>query len=144
MLDAHGFLRRLFEVFERHQTPVDVITTSEVSVSMTIDDRRRLAPIVEDLSRFAEVAVEEHQALVCVVGDGLPRDPRTFGRIVTALDDIPLKLVSQAASRRNVTLVLAGEDLPEALRRLHEEFFADAVTIGEGPARVARADPGRQ
>ena len=104
MLEAHGFLRRLFEVFERHQTSVDVVTTSEVSVSVTIDDRRRLPALAEALSTFADVVVEDGMALIGVVGDNLPADPRTFARIVTALGPTPLKLVSQAASRRNVTV----------------------------------------
>jgi aspartate kinase len=146
MLDAHGFLRRLFEVFERHQTPVDVVTTSEVSVSMTIDTPARLPAIVEDLSRFAEVVVEERQALLGIVGDHLQSDPRTFARIVTALGRVPLKLVSQAASRRNITLVLDDRDLPEAIARLHEEFFGDPVAVSGGAARsdAARADAGRR
>jgi aspartate kinase len=137
MLEAHGYLRRLFEVFERNQTSVDVVTTSEVSVSITIDDRRRLGAIVAELSQFAEVAVDEDMALIGIVGDSLQADPGTFGRIVLALGRVPLKLVSQAASRRNITLVLAETDLPGALARLHDEFFGDAVTIGDGSGRAA-------
>jgi aspartate kinase len=146
MLDAHGFLRRLFEVFERHQTPVDVVTTSEVSVSMTIDAPAHLAAIVGDLSRFAEVVVEERQALLGIVGDHLQDDPGTFARIVNALDRVPLKLVSQAASRRNITLVLDDRDLPAALARLHEELFGDPVSVSDHAVRraAAGADAGRR
>ncbi|MGE5243262.1 MAG: lysine-sensitive aspartokinase 3 [Betaproteobacteria bacterium] len=123
MLMAHGFLRRLFEVFERFKTAVDVVTTSEVSVSVTVDDTRRLDGIVMDLRRFAEVAREPEMAIVCVVGENLQSDPTLFGRAVTALDRIPLRLVSQAASRRNITFVLRDADVPQAMGLLHRTFF---------------------
>ena len=125
MLMTHGFLRRLFEVFERHKTPVDVVTTSEVSVSVTIDDRRRLPAIVEDLSAFAEVSSEGDLALICAVGDGLATDRAFASRLLSAVDGVPLRMVSQAASRRNVTIVIAASDLPTALNRLHDFFFGD-------------------
>jgi aspartate kinase len=130
MLEAYGFLRRLFEVFERFQTSVDVVTTSEVSVSVTIDDRRQVAAIRDALSAFADVVVEDGMALIGVVGDNLPADPTTFARIVTALGRTPLKLVSQAASRRNVTVVLPEPHLPAAVAALHDEFFGDPVPVG--------------
>src|SRR5687768_6909133 len=98
MLMAHGFLRRLFEVFEKHKTAVDVITTSEVTVSVTIDDRRRLPAIVEALSEFAEVDAEHDMAIVCVVGDGLQSDPGLIGQVLQGVGDVPIKLVSQAAT----------------------------------------------
>ena len=123
MLMAHGFLRRLFEVFERFKTPVDVVTTSEVSVSVTVDDTRRLDAIVENLRGFAEVGCEPDMAIVSAVGENLRADPTLFGRAVTALEAIPLRLVSQAASRRNITFVLRDSDVPHAMMRLHERFF---------------------
>jgi aspartate kinase len=123
MLMAHGFLRRLFEVFERFKTAVDVVTTSEVSVSVTIDDTRRLDALVENLQHFAEVACEPEMAIVSVVGENLRSDPTLFGRAITALARIPLRLVSQAASRRNLTFVLRNADVPEAMTRLHDTFF---------------------
>jgi aspartate kinase len=124
MLMAHGFLRRLFEVFERLKTPVDVVTTSEVSVSVTIDDTRRLEAIADNLRNFAEVSCEREMAIICVVGENLRNEPGLFGRAVTALERIPLRLVSQAASRRNITFVLRDADVPHAMMRLHEGFFA--------------------
>jgi aspartate kinase len=126
MLMTHGFLRRLFEVFERHKTAVDVVTTSEVSVSVTIDDRRRLPAIVEDLSEFAEVTTEGDLALICAVGDGIVTDRAFASHLLSAIDGVPLRMVSQAASRRNVTIVIAAADLPTALNRLHDQFFAHA------------------
>jgi aspartate kinase len=123
MLMAHGFLRRLFEVFERFKTAVDVVTTSEVSVSVTVDDTRRLEAVVENLRHFAEVACEPEMAIVCAVGENLRSDATLFGRAITALDRIPLRLVSQAASRRNITFVLRDADVPSAMKRLHDTFF---------------------
>jgi aspartate kinase len=127
MLMTHGFLRRLFEVFERHKTSVDVVTTSEVSVSVTIDDVRLLPAIVTDLSEFADVSSEQGLALICAVGDGLAGDPAIASRLLNAIDGIPLKMVSQAASRSNVTIVVAVADLPAALNRLHDRFFPSEV-----------------
>jgi aspartate kinase len=123
MLMAHGFLRQLFEVFERANTAVDVVTTSEISVSVTVDDTRRLEVIVEHLRRFADVSCEANMAIVCLVGERLRSDVTLFARAVTALGTVPLRLVSQAASRRNLTFVLRDSDVDEAMTRLHEEFF---------------------
>jgi len=123
MLMAHGFLRRLFEVFERFKTAVDVVTTSEVSVSVTVDDTRRLEGILDNLHNFAEASCEREMAIICAVGENLRADPSLFGRAVTALDRIPLRLVSQAASRRNITFVLRDSDVAHAMMRLHETFF---------------------
>jgi aspartate kinase len=123
MLMAHGFLRRLFEVFERFRTAVDVVTTSEVSVSVTVDDTRRLDAIVENLQKFADVACEPDMAIVCAVGENLRSDQTLFSRAVTSLNRVPLRLVSQAASRRNITFVLKDADVTQAMTFLHEEFF---------------------
>lgn len=130
MLMAHGFLRRLFEVFERHKTPVDVVTTSEVSVSVTVDDRRRLPAIVDALSEFAEVSLEHDMAIVCAVGEGLNTEPRLVARVFDAVGDVPVKLLSQAATRRNITFVIRETDVPLVLGRLHEAFFAAAGAGG--------------
>ena len=124
MLFAHGFLRRVFEVFERHRTSVDVVTTSEVSVSMTLDDDRRLDAIVGDLGAFAEVSVDRGMAILSAVGNNLQREPHLAVRLIAALDGLQLRMVSQAASRRNLTLVLSDRDLPDAMTRLHQEFFS--------------------
>jgi aspartate kinase len=123
MLMAYGFLRQLFEVFERHRTPVDVVTTSEVSVSVTVDDDRRLDAVVDGVSAFADVKVERGMAIVCAVGDGLQQDPHLAARMLGALESFPLRMVSQAASRRNLTVVLRDRDVAAAMTRLHEEFF---------------------
>lgn len=124
MLMAHGFLRKLFEVFDRFETAVDVVTTSEVNVSVTIDDPTRLDGLVTELSTFAEVSTEPDMALLCVVGEHLKDDPTLFPQVVSALGGIACRMVSQSASRRNLTFVLGQPDLARAMTRLHDHFFA--------------------
>ena len=138
MLMAYGFLRRVFEVFERYQTPVDVVTTSEVSVSVTIDDRGAHDAIVADLSEFAEVISEDGMAIVCAVGDGLRRDPRLATQMLGALEGLPLVMVSQGGSRQNITVVVREDDVASAMERLHRRFFeSDDVSAGAATAATA-------
>jgi len=92
-----------------------------------VDNTRRLDDIVSNLRNFADVACEPDMAIVCVVGENLRSDPKIFSRAVTSLENIPLRLVSQAASRRNITFVLRDADVPQAMRALHDEFFAVAA-----------------
>ncbi len=125
MLMAHGFLRRLFEVFERYRTAVDVVTTSEVSVSVTIDDNCNLPGIAVALREFAEVTIEPDMALLCAVGENLRSDPAFAIRMLAGLDGVALRMVSQAASRRNVTVVIRDADLATAMSRLHDAWFAE-------------------
>jgi aspartate kinase len=123
MLMAYGFLRRVFEVFERFKTAVDMVTTSEVSVSVTIDDARHIDEIEDALSEFAAVSVVRQVSLLCAVGDVLQHEPEMAARVIGVLEEVPLRMISQAASRRNITVVLRQADLPHAMERLHEEFF---------------------
>jgi aspartate kinase len=123
MLMAHGFLRRLFEVFERYETPVDMVATSEVSISLTIDNAARLDEICAELEPFAEVSVEKDQAILCVVGDNLRYTPGVAARVFRALQDVNVRMISQGASLLNLGLVVAARDLPRAAALLHREFF---------------------
>jgi aspartate kinase len=123
MFMAHGFLRRLFEVFERFKTAVDVVTTSEVSVSVTVDNTKHLDGIAAALHEFADVSCEPQMAIVSIVGETLNEAPGVFAKAIVALGDIPLRLVSQAASRRNITFVLHDHDVASAMTRLHEALF---------------------
>ncbi len=123
MLMAHGFLRRIFEVFDRFETPVDMLATSEVSVSLTIDDTRSLAAIRSEIESFAEVTIEENLAIVCMVGENLRRTPGVAARIFQALGDIDVRMVSQGASRLNLSLIVAAADLRRAVESLHRELF---------------------
>jgi aspartate kinase len=133
MLMAHGFLRRVFEVFERWRTPIDVVSTSEVSISVTIDDDARVEDLTKELSAFAEVRVERDMAILCAVGDGLRRDSHLASRILGSLEEFPLRMVSQAASRRNVTVVLQDAAAGAAMVHLHDTFFARQRTSSLQP-----------
>jgi len=123
MLGAYGFLRGLFEVFERHQTVVDVVTTSEVSVSLTVDDARSLPAIVAELQPLGTVAVESGRAIICVVGEGLRTTPGIAARVFATISDINVSLISQGASRVNLTFVVEEARVREAVLRLHEALF---------------------
>jgi aspartate kinase len=125
MLMAHGFLARIFEVFEKHATSVDMVTTSEVSVSLTVDRTDRLDAIVEELSAVAEVDRRNGRAIVCVVGEGIRRTVGVSAKIFSALGEIPVSMISLGASRLNVSFVVEEKDLDEAVRRLHATFFGE-------------------
>jgi len=138
MLMAYGFLRQVFEVFERFRTPVDVVTTSEVSVSVTVDDTRALDGILAELSAFADVSREDGLAIVCAVGERLRTDARLATRVLGALEGLPLAMVSQGGSRKNITVVLRDADAPAAMERLHRRFFEDeAASSGRGALAIA-------
>jgi aspartate kinase len=123
MLMAHGFLRRVFEIFDRYETAVDMIATSEVSVSLTIDDARALNFIRAEIEAFADVSVESDQSIVCLVGDDIRRTPGVAARVFGALRDINVRMISQGASLRNISLVVSSADLHRAIECLHREFF---------------------
>ncbi len=125
MLMAHGFLRRIFEVFDRYKTPVDMVTTSEVCVALTIDQTHALGEIEAELSRIAEVTIVRDQAIICVVGDAL-RDTAGLGaRIFGALRHVNIRMISQGASFNNVSFVVDGPDLVPAVQALHTGFFTE-------------------
>jgi len=124
MLGAYGFLRALFEVFDRHRTVVDVVTTSEVSVSLSLDDASALPAIVAELEELGTVRVEKGRAIICVVGEGLRGTPGIAARVFSTISDINVTLISQGASSINFTFAIEEERVKEAVTRLHEEFFA--------------------
>jgi aspartate kinase len=123
MFMAHGFLRRIFEVFDRHEVSVDMVATSEVSVSLTIDQSDRLPAICQDLREFSEVSMEEDQSIICLVGDNIRYTPGVSFRVFKALGDINVRMISQGASLLNLSIVVAGIDLKPAVAALHQEFF---------------------
>jgi aspartate kinase len=125
MFMAHGFMRRIFEVFDRNQTSVDMVATSEVSVSLTIDQPERVEAIVTELREFAEVSVDENQAIICIVGENIRHTPGIAARVFNALGGINVRMVSQGASALNLGFVVAGGDLTAAVQALHGEFFTD-------------------
>jgi aspartate kinase len=123
MLGAYGFLRALFEVFERHRTVVDVVTTSEVSVSLSLDDDSSLPAVVEELEQLGTVRVEKGRAIICVVGEGLRGTPGIAARVFSTISDINVTLISQGASSINFTFAIEETRVAEAVQRLHEAFF---------------------
>jgi aspartate kinase len=123
MLGAYGFLRALFAVFERHRTVVDVVTTSEVSVSLSLDDDNALPVIVDELEQLGTVRVEKGRAIICVVGEGLRGTPGIAARVFSTISDINVTLISQGASSINFTFAIEETRVEEAVRRLHEAFF---------------------
>jgi aspartate kinase len=126
MLGAYGFLRSLFEVFDRHRTGVDIISTSEVSVSLSLEDTRRLGPILEDLEPLGVVRVSHGNAIVCAVGEGIGDMPGVAARVFSTISDINVVLISQGASSINLTFVVSESQVKEAVTRLHAAFFPDA------------------
>ena len=123
MLMAYGFLESIFSVFNRHKTSVDLVSTSEVAVSLTIDDTARLPQVVEELEKFAEVAIYENKAILCVVGDQMHATAGVADRIFHALGDINAMMISQGASENNMSMVVEESQITLAVQRLHKEFF---------------------
>ena len=109
-------------MFERHETVVDVLASGEVSISITIEDRSRLDQIARDLAELGEVWIEEHRAIVAVVGIGLRHTPGLAGRVFNAVWPANVEIISQGASAINMTFVVREEDGPDVVRRLHQEF----------------------
>jgi aspartate kinase len=132
MLGAHGFLRRIFEAFDRYETPVDMVSTSEVSVSLTVDDNSRLPEICAELEPFTEVSIEKDRAILCAVGDKIRETPGVAARVLGALKCINVLMVSQGASRLNLGVVIASQDLAKAAAAVPREFFTerDPTVVG--------------
>src|SRR5438876_2832498 len=124
MLMAHGFLRRIFEIFDRNETAVDMVATSEVSVSLTIDNTIKLQDICKELREFSDVSIEDGQAIVCLVGENIRYTPGVAARVFGALNGANIRMISQGASLLNLSLVVAEADLARAVGSLHREFFS--------------------
>jgi aspartate kinase len=125
MLMAHGFLRQIFEIFDRHKCAVDVVSTSEVSVSLTVDSNERIPEIAADMEKLAFVKYVGRKAIVCLVGENIRERPGIAAQVFTAISDINVRMISQGASEINITFVIDEADVPEAVRRLHAHFFSD-------------------
>lgn len=139
MLGAYGFLHAIFEIFDKYRTAVDVVTTSEVSVSLSLDDTTALPMIVAELEKLGTVSIEEERAILCIVGEGLRSTPGIAARIFSTISDINVSLISQGASRINLTFAVEEARAREAVMRLHKEFFeksGEEETIMEGVSKV--------
>jgi aspartate kinase len=125
MLMAHGFLRALFEVFDRHRCPVDMVATSEVSVSLTVDSTAKLSAILEDLRSLGDVRVDENMTLLCLVGGNLKYTPGVAFRVFGSIRDINVLMVSHGASTINLSFLVDQKDADAAIQRLHADFFRE-------------------
>ncbi len=122
MLLAHGFMARVFGVFEQHQVSVDLVTTSEVSISITVDNLKNLDAVVADLQKFAQVKVRSGQALICLVGQGLIDAKGVMNNAFTALREIPIHMICQGSSDLNMSIVVDNVDVIPAVQALHDQF----------------------
>jgi aspartate kinase len=123
MLMSHGYLKAIFDVFDKHKLPVDMVSTSEVSVSLTVDTNDKIPEIAADLSKLADVKYEGRKALVCMVGENIRGQNGIAGRVFGAIRHINIRMISQGASEINMSFMIDEDDADEAVRSLHAEFF---------------------
>jgi len=122
MLLAYGFLRKVFEIFELYKTSIDMITTSEVAVSVTIDDQRNLSSIVKELEKYGQVQIDKEQSIICVVGDFREKDKGIAVEVLKALRNIPIRMISYGGSNHNISLLVKTSDKEQALQNLNLLF----------------------
>jgi aspartate kinase len=127
MLLAYGFLRSIFDVFERFRTPIDMVTTSEVAVSLTIDDASHLPDILEALRRFGTVEVDTDLSIVCLVGNLVQEHHGAAGQVFDTLRDVPLRMISYGGSPNNISILINTADKQRALLALNEGLFRRAT-----------------
>jgi len=125
MLMAHGFLKAVFDVFDKYKCPIDMVSTSEVSISLTVDSNEQLPAICDELSRIADVKYEGRKALVCLVGEDIRGHNGIAGRVFSAISHVNVRMISQGASEINMSFMIDEEDVEEAVRSLHTTFFTD-------------------
>ncbi len=123
MLLAYGFMRKVFEIFEMYKTPIDMITTSEVAVSLTIDETQNLSKIVEELQKYGSVEIDENLSIICVVGNFIAESKGYALKIFDALQDIPIRMISYGGSKHNVSVLVNTSDKKAALQALNEKLF---------------------
>ena len=123
MLLAYGFLRKIFEVFEKYKTPIDMITTSEVAVSLTIDDNTNLKAITSELEAFGNVEVDREQTIICIAGENIPDQDDAAARVFDSLKGIPVRMVSFGGSRFNISVLVSMQDKQRALQALNDGLF---------------------
>jgi aspartate kinase len=125
MLMSHGYLKAIFDVFDKHKCPVDMVSTSEVSVSLTVDSNEKLPEIAADLSHLADVKYEGRKALICMVGENIRGQQGIAARVFQAVRHVNVRMISQGASEINMSFMIEEDDADEAIRSLHAEFFSD-------------------
>jgi aspartate kinase len=122
MLNAHGFLKRVFEIFEKYETSIDMITTSEVAVSLTIDNDMNLNSIIEELKKFSMVEVDQQQTIICLVGHSVVHHSDTH-KLFKVLQDISVRMISYGGSNNNISLLVNTKDKNTALQQLNNYIF---------------------
>ncbi|AVR46328.1 aspartate kinase [Christiangramia fulva] len=122
MLMAHGFLRKIFEVFDKYETAIDMITTSEIAISLTIDDSSRLDKILDELEQYGEISVDPDHSIICVVGEGLIEESNT-SRLFEILKDVPVRMISYGGSKNNISLLVDTQHKIKALKQLNDKLF---------------------
>ncbi|MEI7727389.1 MAG: aspartate kinase [Bacteroidota bacterium] len=123
MLLAYGFMRRVFEIFELYKTPIDMITTSEISVSLTIDDLTHLPQIIDNLSHYGTVEVDDDQTIICAVGEGIASENNTAADLFKAIADIPVRMISYGGSQNNISILIPSAFKKQALNSLSAHLF---------------------
>jgi len=126
MLMTHGYLKAIFDIFDKYQCPVDMVSTSEVSVSLTVDSNEKLPLIAADLSKLADVNYEGKKALICLVGEDIRGQSGMAAQVFGAIRHINVRMISQGASEINMSFMIEEDDADEAVRSLHAAFFKDA------------------
>lgn len=129
MLMAHGFLKMIFEVFDRHQTAIDMITTSEIAISLTIDNTENLENILEELEEYGELSVDRDHSIICIVGEGVINDNGTF-KLFEILNDIPVRMISYGGSNNNISLLVSTDHKKSALQLLNQKLFEEKTFVG--------------
>ena len=137
MLMSHGYLKAVFDIFDKHKVAIDMVSTSEVSISVTVDTSEKLPAIADDLSKIADVKYESNKALICLVGEDIRGHAGIAGKVFSAVGHVNVRMISQGASEINMSFMIDEEDVEEAVRSLHKHFFANPdETIFDVEARV--------
>ena len=123
MLLAYGFLTKVFQIFQHYETPIDMITTSEVAVSVTIDDASRLRKIVDELKTLGDVEVSKNMTIVCLVGHNIMNQKGYIKKVFEALNDFSLRMISYGGSRHNISILIPSDSKKNVLEALHKSLF---------------------
>jgi aspartate kinase len=123
MLMAYGFLRKIFQIFENYRTPIDMISTSEVAVSLTIDDPSNLKSIMEELKDFGDIVVDDHQTIICIVGNKIVEKEEILQKVFRAMENVPVRMISYGGSRYNISILVDTKFKNETLRELNKHIF---------------------
>jgi aspartate kinase len=123
MLMTHGYLKSIFDIFDKYQCPVDMVSTSEVSVSLTVDSNDKLPAIADELRQLADVKYEGRKALICMVGEDIRGQNGIAAQVFAAIRHVNVRMISQGASEINMSFMIEEDDAEEAVRSLHAAFF---------------------